>query len=449
MVLAYRTNIWARPEQQIPSGNWRWLGLNAGRGWGKGHMVAPEINRRVREGLAVDIALVAPNEARADAVQIQFLIDTAPPWFRPERYDKGIRWPNGVRARVFTPEAPGRTRGGNFDLAWCTELVDWAAASRVKTWLTLSEAVRRGAAQLFWDSTNSGKNDLINLLEKQHTDFPARHLMQGGTTFDNPFLPRKYLQTVCTQYPKGSRRYREEILGESFNESAGALWQQKWIDDNRRPAMITQPVVRLVAWDPTMSARPEADEAGISMASADDAAHYYIELDLSGRVTMAEQAQRVCDACLQNRASGVVIERNHAGDGPHDLLVLVAAKHGAKVERLAVDRPFPPWRSGVIYVREYNASRSKAHRAEPVAGLAGEGRLHHVGYLDALELEMTTWEPDSRDSPNRLDAAAYAVAELAALGRLPTTVHDDMAAGARAHTVLRDRLRIESRGRRL
>jgi phage terminase large subunit-like protein len=53
-------------------------------------------------------------------------------------------------------------------------------------------------------------------------------------------------------------------------------------------------------------------------------------------------------------------------------------------------------------------------RAQPVASLYEMGRVHHVGQYPELEAEMTTYTgDDGQASPNRLDAAVYAVAALA------------------------------------
>lgn len=60
-----------------------------------------------------------------------------------------------------------------------------------------------------------------------------------------------------------------------------------------------------------------------------------------------------------------------------------------------------------------NASRGKAVRAEPVAAMYEQGKIHHVGRLDGLENEMITWQPGiSSWSPNRIDALVWVLTEL-------------------------------------
>lgn len=58
------------------------------------------------------------------------------------------------------------------------------------------------------------------------------------------------------------------------------------------------------------------------------------------------------------------------------------------------------------------ASRGKAIRAEPIAALYEQGRVHHVGAFPELEDEMTTWTPDEPWSPNHMDALVWAISEL-------------------------------------
>jgi hypothetical protein len=60
-----------------------------------------------------------------------------------------------------------------------------------------------------------------------------------------------------------------------------------------------------------------------------------------------------------------------------------------------------------------HATHGKHARAEPVAGLYENGRVHHAGNFAALEDQMTQWSPlESTYSPDRLDALVYALTEL-------------------------------------
>ena len=67
-----------------------------------------------------------------------------------------------------------------------------------------------------------------------------------------------------------------------------------------------------------------------------------------------------------------------------------------------------------ISLKSVIASRGKAVRAEPIAALYEQLKVHHVGRLDALEEEMASWQPGiiSSWSPNRIDALVWVLTEL-------------------------------------
>jgi phage terminase large subunit-like protein len=60
-----------------------------------------------------------------------------------------------------------------------------------------------------------------------------------------------------------------------------------------------------------------------------------------------------------------------------------------------------------------HASRGKLTRAEPIAALYEQGKIHHVGGFPELEDQLCTWVPGMSDSPDRLDALVWALTELA------------------------------------
>jgi hypothetical protein len=68
-----------------------------------------------------------------------------------------------------------------------------------------------------------------------------------------------------------------------------------------------------------------------------------------------------------------------------------------------------------------------------VALLYEQGRVHHVGRLDALEEQLVTWTPED-DTPNdRLDAVVWALTHLVVEAPGPASAGDAMpiAAGTR------------------
>jgi phage terminase large subunit-like protein len=77
----------------------------------------------------------------------------------------------------------------------------------------------------------------------------------------------------------------------------------------------------------------------------------------------------------------------------------------------------------MIRIKEVSASRGKVMRAEPVSLLYERSRVLHRRGLEKLEAEMLSfsreWSRDVDGSPNRLDAAIWA---LSRLSRIQTSV---------------------------
>jgi len=68
-----------------------------------------------------------------------------------------------------------------------------------------------------------------------------------------------------------------------------------------------------------------------------------------------------------------------------------------------------------IPIHEVRASRGKHVRAEPIASLYQQGSVVHVGSFPELESQMTMMTASGyqgENSPDRLDAAVWALTEL-------------------------------------
>ena len=462
LALANDPDCWLRPEQQIPRatdddrGGWSYYGFICGRGYGKTYAIATYINRCVEDGLASKIGLMAPTDDRVDEVQITALIDTAPPWFKPERYNGGLRWPNGAIAYAFSAEAPMGPRGaggGELHLSWLTEIVAWQRTTRLEAFSNITTATRQGLAQVLWDTTSKGKNDVIQLLVKMSEESPDLFRLQRGEMFDNPQLGETYLRTECKKAPPGTRKHDEEIRGLVFDEAEGATWKQAWISDNRRPRPPTDPIIRLVSCDPAISTAPGTDDTGIHVGSADEFGDVYVEKDLSGRHEPDTWCALLVEECASNNAAGIVIERNRGADVNIALIRVHAQRRGFELVLLKgpeyEDKPFPRRRPGVIFVREMWAATSKQSRAVAPASYGKDGRVHHVGEFAATEEELTTWVPGAGESPNKLDSHSYLVAELAGLNVAESRERPaaNAAEAARAHDLLREALKEIGRKR--
>jgi phage terminase large subunit-like protein len=62
--------------------------------------------------------------------------------------------------------------------------------------------------------------------------------------------------------------------------------------------------------------------------------------------------------------------------------------------------------------KQIHASRGKAIRAQPVAALYEQAKVYHCDVFPELEEELTSWTPESGQSPNRLDWLVRALTTL-------------------------------------
>jgi phage terminase large subunit-like protein len=64
-----------------------------------------------------------------------------------------------------------------------------------------------------------------------------------------------------------------------------------------------------------------------------------------------------------------------------------------------------------VSYRAVHASKGKYTRAEPVAALYEQGKVHHVGAFPVLEDQMCDWTPGD-ESPDRMDALVWLLTDL-------------------------------------
>src|SRR5205814_4721150 len=66
-----------------------------------------------------------------------------------------------------------------------------------------------------------------------------------------------------------------------------------------------------------------------------------------------------------------------------------------------------------VAFRAVRATRGKAVRAEPIAALYEQGKVHHVGFYPELEDQQCSYLPTDSSSPDRMDALVWALTDLA------------------------------------
>lgn len=398
--LLYDWRFWARPAQLPPGSDdaadarkdWRIWVVLAGRGFGKTRCGGETVRQWVEQG-AKRIHLVGPTAADVRNVMVlgeSGLLNCFPRHQRPE-YEPSkrlIKFHTGAVAELFSADEPERLRGPQ-----CSHF----AADEVAAWRYLREA---------WDNLQFGwrlGDDprgiitttpkplavLKEILAEPHT------VVTRATTYDNRAnLSVAFFDSIIKRY-EGTRLGRQELMAEILEDHPGALWKQQQIDAARIGSHDVDwtAIIRIVvAIDPAVSHEEDSAETGIVVAALTRANHVIVLDDLSCRETPLGWARVAVTAYRTQRADRIVGEVNNGGD-------LVEANIRAVAPEVAF--------------RAVRASRGKAVRAEPVAALYEQGRVHHVGRLAELEQQMCEWAPDAdMRSPDRMDALVWAVTDL-------------------------------------
>lgn len=208
-----------------------------------------------------------------------------------------------------------------------------------------------------------------------------------ASTRDNPFLPNGFYEAIRGQYTEFLAR--QELEGEFIGDAEGSLWTRAEIEDHR--VLRTPDLIRVVvAVDPAVTATEGSDETGIVAAGLGEDGHGYVLEDASLRASPKQWAAQAITVYYRHKADRLVAEVNNGGD----------------MVELTIRTVDP----NVSY-RAVHASRGKTVRAEPIAALYEQGRVHHVGAFPELEDQLCMWVPGD-PSPDRLDALVWALTEL-------------------------------------
>jgi phage terminase large subunit-like protein len=162
----------------------------------------------------------------------------------------------------------------------------------------------------------------------------------------------------------------------------------------------------VVAIDPAITVSEDSDWTGIVVAGrgphqpetcqlAKCPGHGYVLDDRTGTARPHDGARRAVAAYDKWEADRIIAEVNQGG---------LMVEETVRAVRLGA--PF----QGV------HAARGKRPRAEPVAALWEQGRVHLVGSFPELEDQLLTWSPDQPSSPDRLDAMVWALTALGLIG---------------------------------
>lgn len=201
-----------------------------------------------------------------------------------------------------------------------------------------------------------------------------------------------------------------------------------WAEGSPTGPCDTTPVKTAVAVDPSGGGR---DTAGIIGGYLGKDRRMYITSDETAVMSAADWSRKACQLAEEIDADVIVFEANYGGDQALTLIrtawdalrseardaarsELVAAEPGLSVRDVErrLDREPLPYSGLCPRIRSVRARKSKRLRAEPVSQQWIEDKIRTVRYLPELEEEWCTWQPDSTESPGRIDASVYLAYEL-------------------------------------
>ncbi len=405
---------WEPYEHQVaPPGDWYlWL-LLAGRGAGKTDACAYYFDRFMRRNPGARGGIAAPTlgDAAEACVFGPSGLMAHNPWVKFGSHAGGtyVRWPNGSEAQLFgayTRQDVERFRArGNRHIYWCEELAAWRYIR--EAWENMELGLRQGVnPHIIASTTPKTRPFLKRLMEASDT------VLTRATIHDNPRLPEVTRMRLIDRYG-GTRLEAQELMGEYLEDVEGALWTYEMIASHRvREEDIPDMARVVVAIDPSGGDQDGNDEQGIIVVGRGVDGHGYVLADRSCKLSPDGWGSRAVRAYVDFKADRIVGETNFGGEMVIHTVKMAAQNMGETVT-----------------TKKLSASRGKIPRAEPISALYEQGRIHHVGVHEELELQQRNWTDDSGWSPDRMDALVWGLTELMVTGRDGRTGHTTVATG--------------------
>lgn len=397
------------PHQIPPQLPWSLWCLIAGRRSGKTFASVIYIIDYVRKtpGHLARMRLITPTFADAVASYVEgpsglLTLDPTAKFQAGAPGGARVIWPNGAELLIIGIASPRD--------------VDRLRASGGRSLDIFSEAAANAYLEDAWHQALLGRNLGSRphaILDTTPRPMPMlRRLMAQddtvvtrATTHDNPHLGDAYLKEVDRE--KGSRRYRQEVLGEILEDVEGALWSSEDIERSRVPyaTAMARCTTLAIGVDPAVS---PGGTTGVVVAGRDEAGHLYVLEDFSAPGTPGIWADAVARACEKYGDPMVVVETNQGGALLTQVLQQV--------------------RPGMA-IKPVNAATSKAERAAPMAvKWEADDQVAHIAGKDFeatadLENQMLEFVPGG-PSPDRLDAMVWALTYLHQRHVLPASIAD-------------------------
>lgn len=402
----------ARPDQQLVADSSAFIRLvMCGRGWGKGFSITNALAEWATRERG-DYAAISPTLGDARKILTEgpsgLLVALGDDLADYNKSTLVLTLKNGSRIVLASGERPDRLRGWNLSGAIIDELASFPVGTVRELWdEALMPALRIGDNPKLAIATTPRRSSPIlrELVARSDASDPEVLLIRGSTFDNSDNLSDKFLQMMENRY-SGTTTGRQELDGELLADVEGALVSSGLIEQTRVRAEHVPDLSRiLVGVDPAGTSKKSSDETGIVPVGIGPAPlagymgrrahvagpHLYLLGDHTGRYPPEKWAKEALVVAEEWAAEGITAEQNYGGDMVTTMVRMVAA-----AEELHLPAITPVW-----------ASRSKYIRAEPMAGVWQQARIHVVDAHPGLEDGWCSWVPGDA-SPNALDASVHA-----------------------------------------
>lgn len=382
-------------HQQMPRVDWRIWMLRMGRGAGKTHAAATNINL-IAEMLYPNGygLLVGPTFKHVKDTMIEGpsgLLRTARPDFQPyfKPHDSSVIWPNGCKATIYTADNPQGIRGPSLNFAWGDELTLW---KNERTFDNTFRAVREKSihgTKLVITTSPIRAQEWVKAIEQRDNT-----VVSTASSMANIHQDDTHLAELEAEAAIGSTKAREEILGE-WTTGDSQLWTRDDLEEIAIETNLTTKEYaetcsrRFLSVDPSGGVH---DEFGLILFGKKAKGPVMLD-DFSDRFGLDAGYRRVVELAQQNLKAGDFILFEHTGNrtGPMVLRKLLQEK-------------------GLNFsVVEVDAHKSKYARAEEAYLHCKMGKVKLLRRSGKLEDQLVSWEPDMKSSPDRGDAFTQGV----------------------------------------
>lgn len=333
-------------------------------------------------------------------------------WYRLDKQDWVIRLPNESEIWLGGLDDQERTEkilGSEYVTAYLNECsqISYSARNMMVTRLAQVNGLHQ---IMLYDCNPPSKAHWtykvfiqgVDPLSKQAIpDFDQYASLSVNPVDNKENLTQEFLRSLENLPERQKRRF---WLGQFLDENENALWSPEMIDNNRFGVVEGDTILPtpdfqrvIVAVDPSGADEDEEknnDEIGIVVAALGVDGHAYVLEDCTLKAGPMKWGNIAARAFDRHKADLVVGESNFGG-GMVEFVIQSA-------------RPNTPY-------KPVTASRGKVVRAEPIAALYAQGKVHHMGHFADLEDELLAFSTagyTGTRSPNRADALVWALTEL-------------------------------------